>query len=97
MTKFKNNENKINSIIEKMGISIDKQKKMFRLLMGEKLYTVSREGYGRSTKFIDQTNQYTRFLDNFGIKYNIYIDAPHKAKCGTYIIINDSSSIKKKF
>ena len=78
-----------------MGISIDKQNNMFQLLMGEKLYTVSREGYDRSTKFIDQTTEYTKFLDNCGIKYNINNDAPFHAKCGTYIIINDSSSINQ--
>ena len=79
--------------MEKMGISIEKQYNMFQLLMGEKLYTVTRQGYGRSTNFIDQTAKYTKFLDNCGIKYNINNDAPLHAKCGTYIIINDSSSI----
>lgn len=97
MRKSKNKKKLIYLLIDQMGIPIDKQNNMFQLLNGEKLYTSTREGYGRNTKFLDQTTLYTHFMDNYGIKYNIYNDAPRNAKCGTYIIINDFSLVERSY
>jgi hypothetical protein len=97
MRKSKHREKKLNFLIKEMGVSRYKKEAILDLFSGYKIYTVRVTGTKKWTRYLDETDLYTEFLSKIGIKCIIENDAPRGGKCGTYIFIDDLTSVKKSY
>lgn len=97
MKKSKKWEKKIEFLIAKMGVTRYKKDAVIHLLRGGSLYTVRTKGSKKWTRYIDETNIYAEYLNAVGIKFEVGNDAPRGGKCGTFIFINELSSITKSY